>query len=69
MFMGRLIVLWTENWITSIGARLGIVQTDADDVHGYNQTQYDGLKSIRLTQMLLMHPKRSRQMRTSISAC
>ena len=38
MFMGRLIVLWTENWITSIGARLGIVQTDADDVHGYNQT-------------------------------
>ena len=35
---GQLDSLWTENWITSIGARLGIVQTDADDVHGYNQT-------------------------------
>ena len=38
IFMDSLDSLWTENWITSIGARLGIVQTDADDVHGYNQT-------------------------------
>ncbi|MBT7482796.1 MAG: TonB-dependent receptor plug domain-containing protein, partial [Nitrosomonadales bacterium] len=35
---GQLDSLWTENWITSLGARLGIVQTDSDDVHGYNQT-------------------------------
>ena len=39
---GQLDSLWTENWITSLGARLGIVQTDSDDVHGYNQTNNMG---------------------------
>ena len=39
---GQLDSLWTENWITSIGARLGIVQTDADNVNGYNQTNAMG---------------------------
>ena len=43
---GQLDSLWTENWITSLGARLGIVQTDSDDVHGYNQT--DSMSSNQL---------------------
>ena len=39
---GQLDSLWSESWVTSVGARLGIVQTDADDVHGYNQTNMMG---------------------------
>ena len=66
---GQLDSLWTENWITSIGARLGIVQTDADDVHGYNQTNMMMLKSTDRFRLPLTHPRRNRQMRISISAC